>query len=125
MCLSNDVLEQGAYLIFNQIIKETTYEIVCLEIDGKRLQYQDYYSIGNKEFLQHNVLMSKIHLRDKTGNIYLIEPNMNGLKFAKGEISFAEYIRQQKKAERLAFCLFGILVGVLLTVGLLIKLSIN
>lgn len=125
VCFSNNFLEQGAYLFCNKIIKETTYEIVCLEVGGKRLQYQGFLSSENDHSLQHDALISKIHLKDKTGNVYFVEPNLNGLKFAKGEISFDEYIRQQKKGERLAFFIYGVIVSALLTVGLLIKLSIG
>ena len=55
-------------------------------------------------------LITKVLLEDKDGTPYSVEPNLNGLRFAKGEISYKKYQKLQRKNDVTMFlCFFGII----------------
>jgi uncharacterized membrane protein YebE (DUF533 family) len=54
-------------------------------------------------------LITKVILEDDNGRFFSVDPNINGLKFAKGEISYTKYNKLQKKNDFNMFvCFFGI-----------------
>lgn len=89
MCVSNHAFEFQAYKLSEQIIKHTIYQPV-------KVVY-----FGEKEAGVHQInaieLITKIILQDNEGHVYEVEPSENGLRFAKGEITYQEYIRRGKK----------------------------
>jgi hypothetical protein len=55
--------------------------------------------------------ITKVVLEDKDGTVYSIEPNPIGIKFSRGEITFKEYKKLQKRDTLNVMAIFsGIIV---------------
>lgn len=80
MCSSNNFIEQQAYEMSEKIKKDSLYKFIRVE-----------YSEGEAGYI------TKAILEDKDGTLYSIEPNPIGVKFARGEITFKEYKKLQKR----------------------------
>lgn len=94
LCFSYNIIEQQALEMFKKIQQNSHYKLVRVEFTGDQaLGLIDYEELTKME----NKLISKIILKDNKGMLYSIEPNLNGLRFAKGEISYREYKKIQKK----------------------------
>lgn len=106
LCFSNNAIEQFSNKMCVEIINTTIYRPVKADlIGGKVLDLQEPSTfMGNKQNLINCVTLS-----DKDGNSYTIEPNENGLKFARGEISYQEYIHLKTKSHR-TFILFFLFI---------------
>ncbi|WP_142300999.1 hypothetical protein [Bacillus sp. 7884-1] len=65
---------------------------------------------GNAAGAKGVALISNVILGDKDGALYSVEPNINGLRFAKGEISYNKYRKLQRRNDvNMLFCFFGII----------------
>lgn len=113
MCSTNNFIEQEAYIMSQQICKETVFKCVrVIYSEGNSpaastqiLDSQDY------SMVMEQALITKVILEDKDGTLYYVEPNPNGLRFAKGEISYNEYKNLQRKETINVFAIFfGIIV---------------
>ncbi|WP_050182595.1 hypothetical protein [Domibacillus robiginosus] len=111
MCFSNNVFEQQALEMAEQIQKKSIYKFVGANFLGsRRLEFHEQSSNVNdyKDTLGNGTaLITEVILEDSDGNQYSIEPNPNGLRFAKGEITYKEYenleINGNKQGLRLVF----------------------
>ena len=113
MCSTNNFIEQEAYVMSQQIRKETVFKCVKViysegnnpDASTQILDSQDYSTV------MEPALITKVILEDKDGTLYYVEPNPNGLRFAKGEISYNEYKNLQRKETINVFAIFfGIIV---------------
>jgi hypothetical protein len=98
MCFSNNAIEQLAYEISKKIYENSIYKIVKIEFIGGhsielQKQQRDPFVVDAGRELP---LITKILLEGENGIFYSIEPNLNGLQFAKGEITYKEYNNIQK-----------------------------
>jgi hypothetical protein len=80
VCSSNSFIEQQAFEMSEKIRKDTLYKFI-------RVDYSD----------SESGYITKVVLEDKDGTVYSIEPNPVGVKFARGEITFKEYKKLQKR----------------------------
>lgn len=97
MCVSHHNIDQISYHTAGQILKFTIYRPMHIEFIGEgRLPIE-----ADQPFrVENRGVISKIVLADKGGNLYGIKPDEIGLKFARGEIDYKEYLNQQKKGNR-------------------------
>src|SRR5699024_5841637 len=70
----------------------------------------DWVSL-EKEMGNKSALITKVILEDSEGKLHSIEPNDNGLRFAKGELTYKEYKILQDKGNALWITIF--IIGVL------------
>ena len=115
MCFSYSFIEQQTHEMSKKISESSLYRFIrvdfaggnCFEVQSR---LNDWVSLetemGNKSALITNVI-----LEDLEGKLYSIEPNDNGLRFAKGEITYKEYKILQKKGNALWITIF--IVGIL------------
>jgi hypothetical protein len=92
MCLSNDAVEQQANVFAQKIRKDTVYKFI-------RVEKNDFSFI------------TKVILEDEAGSSYPVEPNSFGLRFAKGEITYKEYKRLQKRENFNGIASFFVIIG--------------
>lgn len=114
VCVSNNFIEQQTYKIAEEIRENSLYNLVRVDYSGcKNIGFEKPDEHGNNysEIPTNGAdLITKIILEDKVGTLYSVEPNIIGLKFAKGEISYAEYCKLQRKNDKiLFFCFLGII----------------
>ncbi|WP_158587622.1 hypothetical protein [Neobacillus notoginsengisoli] len=74
---------------------------------------------GAIQTLKQTDIIKNVLLKDKAEVVYAVEPDSTGLKFANGQISYEEYKRIKKKADRLSFVLFCGIVAFLFATGFL------
>ena len=88
MCAPNNFIELQAHEMYEKIKRNSVYNFI-------RVDYSDGSYQGSHSQVDHtrNVssLITGVVLEDKDGTIYTIEPNPNGVRFAKGEITKEEY----------------------------------
>ncbi|WP_338472955.1 hypothetical protein R4Z10_09630 [Niallia sp. XMNu-256] len=105
--MSNNFLEHQAYEISEEIRKQSLYKWVGLEVSGN-----DGMGIKKKNTQWNgNELITKVILEDKNGTSFSINPDQNGLRFAKGEITYKEYCKLQKKADVQGYSYFFGIIG--------------
>ena len=119
MCFSNNAIEQLAYTMSEQIYKHSIYKIIKIEfIGGESIdiqnQTQNLFSLDVSKELP---LVTKLVLKGENGILYAIEPNENGLKFAKGQITYKEYNSIQKGGIYKGFIYGSISIATFLLVG--------
>lgn len=102
MCVSNNFIELQAYEFSEKIREDSLYRYVGVE-----------YSKSNINRVEGNGLdlITKVILQDNDGTLYHIDPNSNGLKFAKQEITYKQYQRLQKRETINAFSGFFLIIG--------------
>ncbi|KAA9021047.1 hypothetical protein [Niallia endozanthoxylica] len=108
--MSNHFIEQQAYLVSEEIRKSSLYNVVRVDVSGDG---------GLKSQQQHNQwngkdLITKVILEDKEGRLYSVKPDHNGVMFAKGEITYKEYSKLQKKEELRGYGYFFASTGFLI-----------
>jgi hypothetical protein len=106
MCVSNNAFEFQAYKMSEQIIKHTIYQPVKVVYFGEK--EADVNEISAIE------LITKIILQDNEGHVYEVEPSENGIRFAKGEITYQEYLQRGKKDIRNLITYSSASIGLLL-----------
>jgi hypothetical protein len=115
VCVSNNFIEQQAYRRTEQILENSLYKFVRVDYSrGKSAGFQKQDEHGNDyNDRQTNgvALITKVILEDKDGTLYSVEPNINGLRFAKGEISYSKYRKLQRKNDLTMFICFFVIIG--------------
>ncbi len=106
LCISNQFIEQQVYEISEMIKENTLYKFVGVELS-------ENIQVSSSEQKEDSLtLINKVILEDENSTIYYVAPNLNGLRFAKKEITYREYKKLQKQETRNAiFTFLGILVG--------------
>ncbi|RUL49022.1 MULTISPECIES: hypothetical protein [Lysinibacillus] len=111
MCISSNFIELQAYNICEEIRKQSVYTLVRLEIsEGWIIEPQN-----TQNYWDGKALITKVILEDTKGKSYIINPDANGLRFAKGEITYKEYRRIEKSENLKAISFFALLVGLTMT----------
>lgn len=107
MCVSNHFIEQQAYQISEEIRKSSLYNMVRVVVsgDGGFGLQQQHNQWNGKD------LITKVILEDREGMLYSVKPDHNGLRFAKGEITYKEYCKMQKKEDLRGFGYFFMSIG--------------
>ncbi|MBT2641602.1 hypothetical protein J7I80_05150 [Bacillus sp. ISL-41] len=107
MCVSHHNIDQVSYYTAEQIVQFTVYRPLYIELIGEG---RFAIEAGQPFPAENHGVISKIALADKGGKLYRIEPDEIGLKFARGEIDYKEYLNQQKKGNRQ---LIGLTLGLI------------
>lgn len=111
MCVFNNAFELQALNMSEIIQKNSIYQpFRIVYTGGKSVGLQDHSP-------QQMNLITSIVLKDEEGNLYEIEPCENGLRFAKGEIRYSEYLRLQKKESRQVITYFSLITGAFFIMG--------
>jgi hypothetical protein len=112
VCVSNDAFEQRAYELSKEIQEKTIYNFIRVEgAGGKEI------ALENGCQSTHLELITKVFLEDDEGTVYCVEPNVNGIRFAIGEISFKEYNKVQRKEMNQLLTVFTGVVGTFVLAG--------
>lgn len=96
MCVSTNAIEHHAINIYEAMRKQTKYKIIKVNFAGNEIPINDPGTVA----LERLPLISSVIMEASDGIHYLIEPNETGLMFAKGEITYKEYLRIKQKAGR-------------------------
>lgn len=116
VCGNNNFIEQQAYEFTEKIRENSLYKFV-------RIDFSESTFGGNTKIRDDQlVLITKVILEDKDGTVYFVEPNSNGLRFAKKEITYDEYKKLQKIDDRKAYTMFFGIIGLF---GVLMVTTIN
>lgn len=101
MCFSNDYIEHQARRMTDEIRNHSIYKFVGVDYfsddRNNNSHLPEQANSGNVTPLKELGLISKVFLEGKDSTLYTIEPNMNGLRFAKGEISYNKFKKLQRK----------------------------
>ncbi|WP_045519408.1 hypothetical protein [Neobacillus niacini] len=108
MCVPNNFIEQQAYDMYEKIKKNSVYNFIRVDYSGGSNQGSHSQGDNTRNGL---ALITRVVLEDKDGTLYTIEPNPNGVRFAKGEITYKDYKKLQKRETVNGIAtFFGILV---------------
>ena len=107
VCITNNFMEHQAYKISEEIRKQSLYKVVKVEVfGGKSFEFSQQDEQWNgKDFI------TKIILEDKKGALFSVKPDYSGLRFAKGEITYNEYNKMQKKEDVKGVWYFSGIIG--------------
>ncbi|MBM7694088.1 hypothetical protein JOC77_003532 [Peribacillus deserti] len=94
MCFTNNVIEQRANKISEEIRKRTIYQFI-----------KAVSSSGSSPF------NTKVILKDSHGVLYSVETNLNGLRFATGELTYKAYKQIQMKETVQGFGSFMVIIS--------------
>ncbi|MFY3792088.1 hypothetical protein ACOQFO_10480 [Ureibacillus sp. MALMAid1270] len=114
MCVNNNFIENQSYRVYEEISKSSLFKVARVEfLEGYCWEPQFEPILFNK-----NDLITKIILKDDNNNSFTINPDDMGLKFAKGEISYKEYLKFQKVDDFkwIGYSILG--VGIIITMML-------
>jgi hypothetical protein len=108
VCAPNNFIEQQAYEMYEEIKVNSVYNFI-------RVDYSEGRNLGshlqNDNTRNGSALITRVVLGDKDGTLYTVKPNPHGVRFAKGEITYKDYKKLQKKETVNGIAtLFGILV---------------
>lgn len=107
MCISNNFMEQQAYKMYKEIVSNSLYKVVKAEgTDGKDLRLE-----LNEEQWNGKHFITRVILEDEKGNYYPVKPDDNGLRFAKGEISYKEYSKIRRRENFKGYSYFFVSIG--------------
>lgn len=104
MCFSHNFIEQQAYEMSEKIKENTIFKFVKVECVGGSTPARSGH-------LNELAMISKVILEDDNGIIYSVEPSLEGLRFAKGEISYKEYKKLQKREDFNGYALFFVIIS--------------
>ena len=108
MCAPNNFIEQQAYEMYEKIKKNSVYNFI--RVDYSEGSNQGSHSQGDNT-RNGSALILRVVLEDKDGTLYTVEPNPYGVRFAKGELTYKEYKKLQKRETVNGIAtLFGIFV---------------
>jgi hypothetical protein len=96
LCVSTNAIEHHAINIYEDMSNQTKYKIIKVNFVGSEIPIND----PDTDALDRLPMISSVILEDSDGIHYMIEPNETGLTFAKGEITYTEYLRIKQKAGR-------------------------
>ncbi|MBM7692461.1 hypothetical protein JOC77_001891 [Peribacillus deserti] len=94
MCFSTDSIEQRTKEMFEEIRLHSIFPSVTA-----------VSSTGDNPFV------AKVILRDSNGTSYFVEPNESGLQFARGEITYKEYKKIERKGNIFGIESFSVIVA--------------
>ncbi|MBT2693652.1 hypothetical protein [Bacillus sp. ISL-55] len=106
MCVSNNAIELQAYHFSEKIQESSLYNIVRVDfIGGTFLECEQETSL-RAEFqgIDNLPLIKNLILQTKTGKQFIVEPDELGLRFAKGELSYRQYLLAKKQKARKMIC---------------------
>ncbi|WP_237648676.1 hypothetical protein [Sediminibacillus terrae] len=116
--MDNGAIEQQAKGCFIEIQKNSIYKPIKLILaDGTSILVQNNTEF---KFLNSTVLIDKIILSDDDGKLYSIKSNLNGLRFAKGEINYYEYLWYCKREIGILITILLMSFGVFISLGWLL-----
>jgi hypothetical protein len=125
VCSPFHFIEQQAFEMSEKIRKETIYKFVNVEVSEssyiesqKSYAHSNGYEYNSKPWAGY---ITKVILEDEKGALFRVEPSMDGLRFAKGEISYKEYNKRQKKETINLVSVFFVAVGLIGLVMLTVK----
>jgi hypothetical protein len=125
MCSSFQFIEQQAFEMSEKIRGESIYKFVRVEVsEGFNLGSQHEHGHTNgcvQVSATRPVYITKVILEDDEGNHYFVEPTPDGLRFAKGEISYKEYEKRLKRETLNVVSFFFFAVGFISLVMLAVK----
>ncbi|MFB3162752.1 hypothetical protein P5G62_017895 [Neobacillus sp. 179-C4.2 HS] len=108
MCAPNIFIEQQAFEMCEKIKQNSVYNFI--KVDYSEGSNQGFHS-QDENTKNRSALITRVFLEDKDGTQYTVEPNPNGVRFAKGEITYKEYKKLQKRETVNGIAtFFGILV---------------
>jgi hypothetical protein len=125
VCSPFHFIEQQAFEMSEKIRKETIYKFVKVEVsESSNLESQKSYA--HSTGCDHDSrtwagYITRVILVDEKGALFSVEPSMDGLRFAKGEISYKEYSKRQKKETFNLVSIFLIAVCLISLVMLTVK----
>lgn len=102
VCVSNNFVELQTNEFCEKIRNASLYKFVGVDYSRNNMNGKE----GNGLDLINTVI-----LQDNDGTVYHVEPNSNGLKFAKQEISYKEYKKLQRKETIGVFSGFFLILG--------------
>jgi hypothetical protein len=102
VCVSNNFVDLQANDFCEKILEHSLYNFVGVNRSEINYHQKDGNELG---------FIKTVILQDNDGTVYYVEPNSNGLKFAKQEITYKEYKRLQRKETITAFSGFFLIGG--------------
>lgn len=121
MCFSHNVIEQQSFKICDEIREHSIYKLVSIATTGG-----ESIKINENTSLESNIkllsgetipLVTKVILEDASGRHYSVSPDEAGLQFAKGEVTYKEYLRLQAKEKRQLTTVLITSVGTLILIS--------
>lgn len=113
MCFSTDAIEKQSFELTKKIQKLSIYKFIGVEYLGdKKMKSVDWEHTSNDI---HQI--TTIFLEDDSGNLYTIKPDPIGLKFAKGHLTYKEYIKTNKQNTKQGFFIFILSIGLYIALG--------
>ncbi|WP_226678930.1 hypothetical protein [Mesobacillus jeotgali] len=102
MCVSNNAIELQAYHFSEKIQESSSYSIVRVDfIGGTFLECEQGISLRSELQDKGNFPMIKnLILKTKAGKQYRVEPDELGLRFARGDLSYRQYLLAKKEKFR-------------------------
>jgi hypothetical protein len=117
VCSPFHFIEQEAFKMSEKIRNETIYKFVNVEVSESSSLESQLGKVDSKSCNQHSRTwagyITKVILEDDKGKQYLIEPSIDGLRFAKGEITYQEYRKHQKRETINIVSIFFLAVGLI------------
>lgn len=117
MCSPFHFIEQQAYEMSEKIRKDSIYKFVNVEVSEGSSQGSQQNLVDSNSCVQETRTwagyITKVILEDEKGKLYLIEPSIDGLRFAKGEITYQEYRKLQKRETINIVSIFFVAVGLI------------
>ncbi|MBT2685410.1 hypothetical protein [Bacillus sp. ISL-37] len=106
MCVSNNAIELQAYHFFEKIQESSVYNIVRVDfIGGNFLECDQGISLRDEfQYIANLTLIKNLILQTKSGKQFYVEPDELGLRFAKGELSYRQYLLAKKQKSRNMLC---------------------
>jgi hypothetical protein len=122
MCSPFHFIEQQAFEISEKIRKDSIYKFVRVEISESSGLHQVYGPNNCGKISDTKpAFIRKVILEDRDGNQYSVEPTPEGLRFARGEITYREYIKRHKRETIKLVSVFFMSVGLISIVMLTMK----
>lgn len=101
MCFPSNAIEQQAYRFTEKIHNSSLYKIVRLELIGKYVDFDSEIPLNAQlNSGEHLPLIKNVILEDLFGKQYKIQPNVLGVKFAWGEMTYRQYVYSEKTEAR-------------------------
>lgn len=114
MCMSTNFIEQQAYEMCEKIKESSVFKFVGVDyLNSSGSRSQDYG-------INSGGLIIKIFLEDNNGSLFIIEPDSNGYRFAKGEITYSEYKKLQNKNNVYGLTIIFVILGFFSTLMILL-----
>ena len=102
MCVSNNAIELQAFHYCEKIQESSVYKMARVEFTGGTFVECDEDTPLKAEFQgsEELPLIKNLILQSAAGKQYSVEPDELGFQFAKGELSYRQYLLAKKKQSR-------------------------